>query len=279
MHVNQLSHCTIPCSVHTTMHFGTPSQCAQAYRCCDAPHGGRTTSLFPCYLHAGELCFLLPSLFSHTLTSLPSQINTEPDPWTPLQPFNNIATVLPPTPIAKNTAQQTESPHTQTQTVRALKPQHTTNYYLSKLSLDHLDQVGTQTEINNLIQLARTTEETTPQDITVKNTIGKKCRLMYPTGYALNHKAALLLLGYAKHGCLVDCGADWSKDCIIDAITGGAHQSAYDPKAVTFLQEETNEKIQNGYTQVVTWKNFKDDIPPSLKISPVAMVPHKSKLF
>ena len=66
---------------------------------------------------------------------------------------------------------------------------------------------------------------------------------------------------------------------ITDAIRRGPHQSAHLPGAVEFLQKETEDKVKNGYARVVRWKDIKDNIPLLLKISPVAMVPHKSKLF
>ena len=137
-------------------------------------------------------------------------------------------------------------------------------------SLDSLDHViGTPTEINKLIKTTIENEESIPPDIPVKNTIGK-FGLMFPTGYALNHNAAPLLLGYAEHRCPVDCGTDWSHNCIVDAITRGTHKSAYDPAAVKFLHEEMNDKISNGYAYVTTWREIKDSIPPQLTISPVA---------
>ena len=49
--------------------------------------------------------------------------------------------------------------------------------------------------------------------------------------------------------------------------------------AVIQLREETKDKVHHGYARVVKWKDIKDDIPPQLKISPVAMIPHKSKKF
>ena len=187
----------------------------------------RCTTLGPYHLPfavqtAGKgvlLCF--GKFLSHILTPCPpgTKCHTEPDQWITLQQLNGIATVLPQTPTTVNAASQQESLRTTHQTIHALKPQHNTTSCKSKSSLDDLDHtVGTQTNIDNLIKLALSTEESIPLDIPVKNTIGK-CRLMYPTRYALNHEAAPLLLGYAKHGCPVDCGANWSKDHIIDAIT------------------------------------------------------------
>ena len=64
-------------------------------------------------------------------------------------------------------------------------------------NLDTLDHViGTPTDIDTLIKTTIDNEESLPHDIPVKNMIGE-FGLMYPTGYALIHDAAPLLLGYA----------------------------------------------------------------------------------
>ena len=49
--------------------------------------------------------------------------------------------------------------------------------------------------------------------------------------------------------------------------------------AITQLREETAEKIKHGYARIVKWADIKHNIPKKLKISPVAMIPHKSKQF
>ena len=102
---------------------------------------------------------------------------------------------------------------------------------------------------------------------------------MHPRKYALQHDAADLLLDYAKNGCPVDAGEDWTIEQINDALERGPHKSAYLDGASAFLRRETTEKIKNGYARVVKWSDIKDNVPANLKISPVAMVPHKSKDF
>ena len=160
-----------------------------------------------------------------------------------------------------------------------LKPPARTPPTQTQFATERLEHaVGTQAEINSMVQKALDQEDTIPQDIPIKNTIGK-FGLMFPNSFAVDHDAAPLLNGYATHGCPVDCGADWSHTRITDAITRGAHRSAYAKPAVEFLREETREKIKNGFARVVKWRDIKHNIPPKLKISPVAMVPHKSKLF
>ena len=58
----------------------------------------------------------------------------------------------------------------------------------------------------------------------------------------------------------------------------GPHRSANGKKAVRQLLQETEDKVKHQYARVVKWGDIKNDIPPKLKISHVAMIPHKSKL-
>ena len=55
--------------------------------------------------------------------------------------------------------------------------------------------------------------------------------LMLPTGSALRHPAAEMLLEYAKIGCPVDCGEDWTLEKIEAAIKRGLSETAKDPTA------------------------------------------------
>ena len=96
---------------------------------------------------------------------------------------------------------------------------------------------------------------------------------------ALQHPAALLLTSYALDGCPVDCGPNWTKDQLEQALTYGAHPSAKWPEALTCLIEETIEKVNKGFARIVQWGQLKNNIPKNLKISPVAMIPHKSHVF
>ena len=122
-------------------------------------------------------------------------------------------------------------------------------------------------------------EESIPANLQVNETIGKYFGLMYPRGIALEHEAAPLLKGFADNGCPVDCGENWSDERVVDTMLRGPHQSAYLDGAVGFLQKETKEKVRNGFARVVKWGDIKDNVPPNLKISPVAMVPHMRKIF
>ena len=122
-------------------------------------------------------------------------------------------------------------------------------------------------------------EETSiPTDIPVKEVVGK-FGLMHPTAYALEHDAASMLLDWAENGCPVDTGPDWGIDQIEEALRRGPHQSANEDGAVEFLLNETAEKAKNDYAKVVRYGDIRHNLPKNFKISPVSMIPHKSKMF
>ena len=103
---------------------------------------------------------------------------------------------------------------------------------------------------------------------------------MWPRGKFANcHPAAKMLKEYSTHGCPIQCGPNWSQHQLIAALKREPHISAKDPIAAKCLHEETHEKIAGGFAKIVKWGDIKHNIPPSLKISPIAMIPHKSRLF
>ena len=59
----------------------------------------------------------------------------------------------------------------------------------------------------------------------------------------------------------------------------GPHLSALSKNAGRQLRQETADKITYKYARVVKWGDIKDKIPQKLKISPVAIIPHKSKSY
>jgi hypothetical protein len=118
-----------------------------------------------------------------------------------------------------------------------------------------------------------------PEEIPVQDTIGK-LGLMCPQGpYAVKHDAIPLLNSYANEGCPVDAGPDWSREKIELLLKRGPHISAKSKAAIKQLRAETHDKIKHKYARIVTWGEIKSNLPKKLKISPVAMIPHKSKQF
>jgi hypothetical protein len=63
------------------------------------------------------------------------------------------------------------------------------------------------------------------------------------------------------------------------AIDRGPHSSARVPEAIDQLHEEVREKVRCGQERIVDWRDICDDPPEQLKISPISMVPHKSRCF
>ena len=122
-------------------------------------------------------------------------------------------------------------------------------------------------------------EDTLPQDNFHKNARGKFAKLMNPQTNAMNHPATDLLQHYADNGCPVDCGKDWSREHIETLLQKGPHKSSTSQEAVDAFNTELKEKIRNGYSKVVRYGDIKKNLPKKLKISPVAMIPHKSRSF
>ena len=102
---------------------------------------------------------------------------------------------------------------------------------------------------------------------------------MCPRGLALHHPAASALHHYAVHGCPTSTGAPWTVDQIQTAIDRGPHVSALVPDAMAHLDAEVREKVANGQARLVRWNDIRHAPPPQLKISPVAMVEHKSRAY
>ena len=122
-------------------------------------------------------------------------------------------------------------------------------------------------------------EESFPSEVPIKETAGKKIGLMWPRTFSTSHPAAPLLDEYANKGCLVECGPDWTSEHIQAAMKRGNHTSANSKRATTALRTATATKVKNSYARVVKWRMIKDNIPAKLKISPGAMIPHKSRDF
>ena len=118
-----------------------------------------------------------------------------------------------------------------------------------------------------------------PPGIPVKESIGKSIGLMKPRSYALHHPAATLLKRYSTTGCPVDCGPQWTLQHIIKMLKRGPHKSATSKRATKALRDETDTKIKQGYSRIVKWGEIKDSLHKNFKLSPVAMIPHKSRSF
>ena len=97
--------------------------------------------------------------------------------------------------------------------------------------------------------------------------------------YALHHPAATLLKSYSTAGCPVDCGPQWTLQHIIKMLKRGPYKSATSKRARQALLDETATKISQGYSKIVKWGEIKNCLHKNFKLSPVAMIPHKSRSF
>eukprot|EP00956_Cyclotella_meneghiniana_P024898 scaffold50779_cov23-Cyclotella_meneghiniana.AAC.1 len=102
---------------------------------------------------------------------------------------------------------------------------------------------------------------------------------MCPQGLALHHPAAGALLEYATQGCPCNTGKDWTKEQLWAAVERGPHVSALEPDAIEQMEQEIAEKQKQGQVKVVLWDDIKDNPPAQLKVSPLAMIPHKSRKY
>jgi hypothetical protein len=179
--------------------------------------------------------------------------------------------------LSKIKTEKMEIKEKHTKTTISLPPKPT-SIPIQKPSLSPPKHDMTPKEQKEFLQKELQQNEDFPSELPIQETIGKS-DLMFPRTYAHSHVAAPLLYKYAKEGCTVDCGPDWNIQKIMALLRKGPHSSAKSKDAIRQLRAETKAKIKNGYARVVNWKDIKNDIPKNLKISPVAMIPHKSKKY
>ena len=99
--------------------------------------------------------------------------------------------------------------------------------------------------------------------------------LMCPAGIVTSHLAGELLSEWSQLGCPTKTGRPWSKE----EMWGGPHQSSLSIDALAHFAAESTKKVKVGQAKLVLWDDIKHNPPPQLKISPIATIPHKSKVF
>jgi hypothetical protein len=102
---------------------------------------------------------------------------------------------------------------------------------------------------------------------------------MFSGNLALHHPAAATLLKYASGRCPANTGKPWTRAEMQAAVKRGSHVSAMDPKAIEQLWLEVADKVKKGQAKLVLWDDIKQDPPKELKISSIAIIPHKSRKF
>jgi hypothetical protein len=100
---------------------------------------------------------------------------------------------------------------------------------------------------------------------------------MCPSSQANSHPAYSLLAEWSQLGCPAMTRKQWTQAQIIAAIERGPHQSATTPKALAHFAAEAKEKVAVGQARIILWDDIKDNLPPELKILPIATIPQKSK--
>ena len=106
---------------------------------------------------------------------------------------------------------------------------------------------------------------------------------MYPGPLAQKHAAGNLLKQYGTTGCPVDILDNWTIEQLDQAVSYGAHPSAETAEAATALRKEALEKVDQGFAILVNWKAVRKQLLQGkqlhTKISPIAAIPHKSRLY
>ena len=59
----------------------------------------------------------------------------------------------------------------------------------------------------------------------------------------------------------------------------GLHSSALEDDAIVQIQVGAQEKEAQWFAKIYKWEDLKKDLPRTLKLSPLAMIPHKSRKY
>ena len=197
-------------------------------------------------------------------------------PWPPALP--KMAELLPPNIAPSDTL---EKPSVAPKNLNDLKPLLAPSIISTHHEADQAAHKALHDRVKllpNMDELKSDIGECTTND-SLKETTPQHQGLMWPTGPALEHPASAMLDDYSRRGCPVDCGPDWDEEQLIAALEYGAHPSAKIPEALKCLIAEAETKVKNGFAKIVTWREIKNKIPEKMKVSPVAMIPHKSRAF
>ena len=108
---------------------------------------------------------------------------------------------------------------------------------------------------------------------------GKLQRLAFTIWRAGRHPAANLVLQYARVGCLVLVGRNWTPDKMEAEETKVPHSSSLKDNAISQIQVEAGEKSSEGFANIVSRDGIKQKPLSNLKISPLLMIPHKRRKY
>ena len=103
--------------------------------------------------------------------------------------------------------------------------------------------------------------------------------LAYPRAQVEAHPAAPLLHEYARTGCPMDMGHDWTVEEVEAAVERAHHVSSLEDNAIAQIQIKAREKVRQGFADIYRWDELKKKLPKKLKLLPLAMIPHKSRQY
>ena len=94
---------------------------------------------------------------------------------------------------------------------------------------------------------------------------------MVPWWHTNLHPAAASLREYAKSGCPVTVGQDWTLEELEAAVEKGPHGSALAPHAIDQIHVEAREKEEQGFANIYNLEE--------LKKPPLTMIQHKFRKY
>jgi hypothetical protein len=88
-----------------------------------------------------------------------------------------------------------------------------------------------------------------------------------------------MLMKWATQGVPTQITPSFPLEVLEFAVQQGAHPSAKKSAAALELRKETLEKVAQGRAQLVKWEELRHNLPPDIRISPIAAIPHKSRAY
>jgi hypothetical protein len=100
---------------------------------------------------------------------------------------------------------------------------------------------------------------------------------MRPTAWVAERHPFGATLKQWEKGVPVNCGPDWKREAIEEAVQRGPHVSAKTPEAMALVMEDVMYQVGAGFSEIVLWDDIKDDLPSNLKVSPLAVIPQTDR--
>ena len=88
-----------------------------------------------------------------------------------------------------------------------------------------------------------------------------------------------MLLQYTTGGCPVNAGRDWAKEEIHAEVMRVPHESNFSDDTIANFSAYAKGKVASKWARLVLYDDIKGNIPKQMKVSPIAAIPHKFKVF